>query len=41
MKTRARIAWGLGAALALALVFSAYLHPDLAVGLATQIWNCF
>jgi hypothetical protein len=25
----------------LAVVFAAYLHPDLALTLATQLWNCF
>jgi hypothetical protein len=25
----------------LALVFAAYLRPDLAVSLANQLWNCF
>ena len=26
---------------ALALVFAAYLRPDVAVTLANQLWNCF
>ena len=26
---------------ALLLVFAAYLHPDLAMTLANQLWNCF
>lgn len=34
------LAWS-GAAVALLLVFAAYLRPDLAVTLANQIWNCF
>jgi len=25
----------------LAVVFAAYLRPDLAVTLANQLWNCF
>ena len=30
------------AALALlAIVFAAYLRPELALTLATQLWNCF
>ena len=28
-------------AAALAAVFAAYLRPDMALALATQIWNCF
>ncbi|CAG1016576.1 hypothetical protein BURC_01403 [Burkholderiaceae bacterium] len=34
------LAWA-GAAVALLLVFAAYLRPDVAVTLANQIWNCF
>jgi hypothetical protein len=34
------LAWT-GALLALAAVFMLYLNPDVAVTLATQIWNCF
>ena len=30
-----------GAAIALALVFLAYLQPDFAVTIANQIWACF
>ena len=41
MKPLAKLAAGLAAAVALTLVFAAYLHPDLAMGLATQLWNCF
>jgi hypothetical protein len=38
---RARLlAWG-AAALALGAVFAAYLRPDMARELATQLWNCF
>lgn len=29
------------AGLALALVFLAYLRPDMALALATELWNCF
>jgi hypothetical protein len=28
-------------AVVLAATFAAYLRPDMAVTLATQIWNCF
>jgi hypothetical protein len=34
------IAWS-AATVVLLLVFAAYLRPDLAVTLATQLWNCF
>ena len=37
---RGIIAWAV-ASLALALVFAAYLSPDMALTLATQLWNCF
>ena len=37
---RTLIAWS-AAAVVLLLVFAAYLRPDLAVTLATQLWNCF
>jgi hypothetical protein len=40
MKTRHWLAWS-AAAIVLALVFAAYLRPDLAVTLANQLWNCF
>ena len=33
-------AW-LAAALALALVFAAYLSPHLVVDLASRVWACF
>ena len=29
------------ALLVLAAVFTAYLSPNFAFGLATQLWNCF
>lgn len=35
------LAWFAAAALASALVFLAYLQPDLAVTLANQLWGCF
>ncbi len=44
MKLRRAAAWGtLSAALVAALgaVFAAYLRPDMAMTLATQLWNCF
>jgi hypothetical protein len=31
----------LAVGIALALVFAAYLHPDTAMTLANQLWNCF
>ena len=34
------LSW-LGAAVVLALVFGAYLRPDVVVTLAQQVWNCF
>jgi hypothetical protein len=40
MKTRRAIGWAAGT-LVLALVFAAYLRPDMAMTLATQLWNCF
>jgi len=36
-----RWAWRVAALLVLALVFAAYLQPELARELATQLWNCF
>jgi hypothetical protein len=39
MKQRVLV-WG-AAAMALVLVFAAYLRPDLAFTLANQLWNCF
>jgi hypothetical protein len=43
VKVRARrtiVAWS-AAAVVLLLVFAAYLRPELAMTLATQLWNCF
>ena len=44
MKTRHSIvrssAWIAALAL-LAIVFAAYLRPELTLTLATQLWNCF
>jgi hypothetical protein len=40
MKHKRALAWTL-AALVLLLVFAAYLRPDMAMTLATQLWNCF
>jgi hypothetical protein len=40
MKLRHAATWS-AAALALLLVFAAYLQPDLALTLANQLWNCF
>ena len=37
---RTLFAWSAAAAVLL-LVFAAYLRPDLAMTLATQLWNCF
>ena len=39
-RTRTVIAWG-AAVLVLLAVFAAYLRPELALTLATQLWNCF
>ena len=33
--------WRVAALLALGVVFMSYLQPDLAMQLATQLWNCF
>ncbi|HEX6363836.1 MAG TPA: hypothetical protein VFZ93_12820 [Albitalea sp.] len=42
MKPAVRHALAWAAALAVLLaVFAAYLRPDLALTLATQLWNCF
>lgn len=43
MKTSPASRWGwrVAALLGLALVFAAYLQPDLMFQLATQLWNCF
>ena len=40
MKARRTLIW-LAVGVALALVFAAYLRPDVAVTLANQLWNCF
>jgi hypothetical protein len=40
MKLRHLLAWS-GALAVLALVFSAYLNPHLAVDLANRLWACF
>lgn len=40
MKLRRPLAWT-AAALALLLVFAAYLKPDLMLTLANQLWACF
>jgi hypothetical protein len=40
MKLRRTLGWtAIGAVLA--IVFAAYLRPELALTLATQLWNCF
>lgn len=41
MSRRSRVAAWIAAAVVLALVFAAYMRPDLAVTLANQVWNCF
>jgi hypothetical protein len=40
MSTRRLAAW-LACAVALALVFAAYLRPEAMMTLALQVWNCF
>lgn len=40
MKLRRTLAWAT-VALVLAMVFAAYLRPDMAVALANELWNCF
>jgi len=40
MKIGRALGW-LGSAVLLALVFAAYLRPDVALTLANQLWNCF
>ena len=40
MKLRRGLAWA-GVGLTLLLVFAAYLRPDVAFMLATQLWSCF
>jgi hypothetical protein len=40
MKLRRALEWtAIGAVLM--VVFAAYLRPELALTLATQLWNCF
>jgi len=40
MTLRRALAWtAIGAVLV--VVFAAYLRPELALTLATQLWNCF
>jgi hypothetical protein len=41
MKMHRRIATWTLAAVVLLLVFAAYLRPEVAITLATQLWNCF
>ena len=43
MKSRRlrRVALGSAAAVSLLAVFMLYLQPNLALTLATQLWNCF
>lgn len=41
MSRRSRVAAWIAAVVVLALVFAAYMRPDLAVTLANQVWNCF
>ena len=40
MKLRRTLAWT-GVGVTLIVVFAAYLRPELALTLATQLWNCF
>jgi multisubunit Na+/H+ antiporter MnhB subunit len=40
MRLGRSLAW-IATGVALALVFAAYLRPDLAVTLANQLWACF
>ena len=40
MKLRRTLAWT-AIGVALIVVFAAYLRPELALTLATQLWNCF
>jgi hypothetical protein len=40
MNLKRALLWA-GLAVALLLVFAAYLQPDVAVTLANQLWNCF
>lgn len=36
-----RVALASGVVLTLLAVFALYLQPNLALSLATQLWNCF
>jgi hypothetical protein len=38
---RSRWLWRVASLLALALVFAAYLQPDLVFDLANRVWSCF
>ena len=38
---QSRWLWRTASLLALALVFAAYLQPDLMLDLANRIWSCF
>jgi len=40
MKLRRTLVWAAVGAV-LIVVFAAYLRPELALTLATQLWNCF
>jgi hypothetical protein len=41
MTTRRKtVAW-VAAAVVMAAVFATYFEPNLVLGLATQLWNCF
>ncbi len=41
MKPVLRAAWMTAAGAVLGLVFLAYLKPDMAFTLASQLWSCF
>ena len=41
MKTAHRMLLWAAAGAALAVVFAAYLRPDVMLTLANQLWNCF
>ena len=41
MTRKQRLAAWTTACIALGLVFAAYLRPDMAMSVATQVWNCF
>jgi hypothetical protein len=40
MKLRRTLVWAVVGVVLIA-VFAAYLQPELALTLATQLWNCF